>query len=308
MRYKIIVNPTSGRGTGERSIPQIETCLNAAHLEFDLVRTERPWHAASLAQAAVTDGYPVVVAAGGDGTVNEVINGLMAAKKSGADNVAMGVLTVGRGNDFAFSMGIPSELEAGCQILAQNHRRTIDIGRVTGGLFPEGRYFGNGVGIGFDAVVGFEALKLKRLHGFASYIVAALKTIFLYFQAPTIRVVIDDSEITLPALMVSIMNGTRQGGGFMMAPDGIQDDGFFDICIARQVTRLQMFPLITKFMAGTQAEHEAILMNRATRLSATAIDGVLPAHADGETLCVEGTELTVEILPRHLELITASQG
>ncbi len=307
MRYKIILNPTSGRGTGEQSIPQIESTLRSAGLDFDLVRTEKPWHAVALAQEAATQGYDVVVSAGGDGTVNEVLNGLMLAKKAGNSAPAMGVLTVGRGNDFAYSMGIPTELEAGCQTLIENHRRTIDIGMVTGGLYPEGRYFGNGVGIGFDAVVGFEALKLKRLHGFASYIVAALKTIFLYFRAPKVRVLIDGNEMVLPSLMVSIMNGIRLGGGFMVAPQGVPDDGTFDICIARQVSRPQMFVLIAKFMAGTQADHPAILTQQASRLTATAIDGVLPAHADGETLCVDGTELSVELLPQQITLITRNQ-
>ncbi len=307
MRYKIILNPTSGRGTGEQSIPQIESTLRSAGLDFDLVRTEKPWHAVALAQEAATQGYDVVVSAGGDGTVNEVLNGLMLAKKAGNSAPAMGVLTVGRGNDFAYSMGIPTELEAGCQTLIENHRRTIDIGMVTGGLYPEGRYFGNGVGIGFDAVVGFEALKLKRLHGFASYIVAALKTIFLYFLAPKVRVLIDGNEMVLPSLMVSIMNGIRLGGGFMVAPQGVPDDGTFDICIARQVSRPQMFVLIAKFMAGTQADHPAILTQQASRLTATAIDGVLPAHADGETLCVDGTELSVELLPQQITLITRNQ-
>lgn len=307
MRYKIILNPTSGRGTGEQSIPQIESTLRSAGLDFDLVRTEKPWHAVALAQEAATQGYDVVVSAGGDGTVNEVLNGLMLAKKAGNSAPAMGVLTVGRGNDFAYSMGIPTELEAGCQTLIENHRRTIDIGMVTGGLYPEGRYFGNGVGIGFDAVVGFEALKLKRLHGFTSYIVAALKTIFLYFRAPQVRVLIDGNEMVLPSLMVSIMNGIRLGGGFMVAPQGVPDDGTFDICIARQVSRPQMFVLIAKFMAGTQADHPAILTQQASRLTATAIDGVLPAHADGETLCVDGTELSVELLPQQITLITRNQ-
>jgi YegS/Rv2252/BmrU family lipid kinase len=307
MRYKIIVNPTSGRGTGEQSIPQIESTLKAAALDFDLVRTEKPWHAAKLAHEAAIEGYDVVVSAGGDGTANEVINGLMLAKKTRDSCPAMGVLTVGRGNDFAYSMGIPTELAAGCQTLIDNHRRTIDVGLVTGGLYPEGRYFGNGVGIGFDAVVGFEALKLKRLHGFTSYIVAALKTIFLYFNAPQVRVVIDGEEMVLPSLMVSIMNGIRLGGGFMVAPEGIPDDSVFDICIAQQVSRPQMFVLIFKFMGGTQATHPAILTFQTSKLEATAIDGVLPAHADGETLCVDGTELSVELLPRQISLITQNQ-
>jgi YegS/Rv2252/BmrU family lipid kinase len=308
MRYKIIVNPTSGRGTGERSIPEIESLLQSSGLDFDLVRTERPWHAPALAQKAAADGFDVVVSAGGDGTANEVINGLMAAKDSGDGNASMGVLSVGRGNDFAFSMGIPNDLETGCRILAQNHRRTVDVGRVTGGLFPEGRYFGNGLGIGFDAVVGFEALKLKRLHGFASYVVAALKTIFLYFRAPMMRIEMDNDEITIPALMVSAMNGIRQGGGFIMAPNGSPDDGQFDVCIASQVSRPQMFVLIQKFMAGTQEGHAAIQITQSSKVVVTALEGVLPAHGDGETICTDGTQLTIELFPKKLDVISQPLG
>lgn len=212
--------------------------LQSHGLDFDVVRTERPWHAAELAEQAALSGYDVVVAVGGDGTANEVLNGLMLAKQAGAEgDVAMGVLSVGRGNDFAFGVGVPRDLAAGCRVLAQGHRRAIDVGRVVGGLYPQGRYFGNGVGIGFDAVIGFEALKMTRLHGFVSYIVAALKTIFLYFQAPLVRIEYDGQTITQPSLMVSIMNGRRLGGGFMMAPQAKLDDGLFDLCIADQVSR-----------------------------------------------------------------------
>jgi len=306
-KYKIIVNPISGRGTGESAIPRIEKFSAGAGLDFDLVRTERPWHAAELAESAVAAGFDVVVSTGGDGTANEVINGLMRAKESGLGTAALAVLTVGRGNDFAFSMGISTDLEAGLQALVHNRRKRIDIGRVAGGLYPEGRYFGNGVGVGFDAVVGFEALKMKRLHGFASYIVAALKTIFLYFQAPKVHIQLEDEELTLPALMVSVMNGVRMGGGFMMAPQGCSDDGVFDLCIARQVSRPQIFALIARFMQGTQVTHDAILTRQSRRLTVTTLEGVLPAHADGETLCTEGAQLTLELLPLQIDLIISSE-
>lgn len=303
LSYKIIVNPTSGRGTGGRSIPQIEALLNQHMLEFEIVLTERPWHAAELAREAAEGGFDVVVAAGGDGTANEVINGLMMAKEAGASSPVMGALSVGRGNDFAFSMNIPTDLEAGCQVLASNQRKRIDVGRVKGGLFPDGRYFGNGVGIGFDAVVGFEALKLKRLHGFPSYLVAALKTIFLYYQAPQVKITFDDQVLELPALMVSLMNGRRMGGGFMMAPEGLSDNGLLNVCIAHQVSRPQIFSLIGKFMSGTQDAHPAIQRIHTRELQVTALKGALPAHADGETLCIDGTELTVALLPGQIELI-----
>jgi len=302
-RYKIIVNPISGRGAGERAVPVIERTLREHGLAFDLVRTERPWHAAELAQQACADGYDVVAAAGGDGTVNEVLNGLMQAKVSGGHVAALGVLCVGRGNDFAFGMGIPHNLEQGCRVLAKGQRRWIDVGRVAGGLYPQGRYLGNGVGIGFDAVVGFESLKLKPLSGFACYIVAALKTILLYFKAPPVRIEYDEQTLTQPALMVSLMNGRRMGGGFMMAPNAQPDDGVFDVCIAGQVSRAGILGLIPRVMQGTQATHPAIKTTRARRLTVTSLDGPLPAHADGETLCTHGEQLALELLPHQIEIL-----
>jgi len=301
-KYKIIVNPTSGRGHGEEAIPQIERMLNEYDLDFDLVRTERPWHAADLAQEAAAAGYDVVVAAGGDGTANEVLNGLMWARQEGT-NAAMGILCVGRGNDFAYGMGIPGDLEAGCRVLSQNHRCTVDVGKVTGGDYPEGRYFGNCVGIGFDAVVGFEAVKLTWLTGFPSYIVAVLKTVFLYYKAPLAKIEYDGQTLTQPSLMISVMNGRRLGGGFFMAPDGKNDDGMFDLCIAHEVSRPRIFGLIPHFMRGTQATQEPIKMEQARRVVVTAVEGVLPTHVDGETLCTEGQRLEAELLPRQIEMV-----
>jgi diacylglycerol kinase (ATP) len=317
-RYKIIANPVAGRGAGDQAVPRVEHILSGYGLDFDVVRTERPGHAAELAQEAVAAGYDVVVAMGGDGTSNEVLNGLMRARipipvpsphegegetATSGGGCAMGMLCVGRGNDFAYGAGVPTDLEAGCRALAQAHRHTIDVGRVVGGLYPQGRYFGNGVGIGFDAVVGFEAVKMTRLHGFPSYIVAALKTIFLYYKAPLVRIEYDGQTITQPALMVSIMNGRRMGGGFMMAPEGRPDDGLFDLCIARQVSRARIFSLIPHFMQGTQASQEPVQTARAQRVIVTAVEGVLPAHADGETLCTEGRRLEMELLPHQIEVI-----
>jgi len=307
IHYKVIVNPVSGRGAGELAIPQVEQLLRSLGLDFDLVRTERPWHAAELAREAVSSGYDVVVAVGGDGTSNEVLNGLMLAKEaSGGERVAtMGVLCVGRGNDFAFGVGVPRELEAACQVLAQGHRRKIDVGHVVGGLYPQGRYFGNGVGIGFDAVVGFEALKLKRLSGFPSYIVATLKTMLFYYHAPSVTIEYDGKTLTQPSIMVSIMNGRRMGGGFMMAPEGKPDDGLLDLCVAHEVSRARILALIPHFMKGSQATQEPIKMDRARQVVVTALEGVLPAHADGETLCTEGQKLAIELLPGQIEILCA---
>ena len=300
---RLIVNPAAGGGTARDAVPTIERMLHEHDVAFDLVYTERPWHAAQLARQAVRDGYKIVVAAGGDGTANEVLNGLMQAKQTGEGAAAMGVLCVGRGNDFAFGAGVPHTLQDGCKALSEDHRRIIDVGHVGGESLPEGRFFGNGAGIGFDTVVGLEAAKLKRLRGFPGYLVAALKTIFLYYRAPLTRIEYGGQTIEQKSLMISIMNGRRLGGGFMMAPEAKIDDGRFDLCIAKQVSRLGILALIPQFMKGTQASRPSVTTGRTDRITVTAIEGVLPAHADGETLCTEGKGLTMEILPRQIEVV-----
>lgn len=302
MRIKLIVNPTSGRGAGGRSIPLIEQEFRRHALAYELTLTERPLHAIELTRQAAEQGFEAVVIAAGDGTANEVLNGLMLAKEAGLVPPALAVITVGRGNDFAYGAGAPHGIESGVLALAEGKRHTIDVGRAVGGLFPQGRYFGNGVGIGFDAVVGFVAAKMKHLSGFPSYIVAALKTIFLYYHAPLVRVDYDGQNMQLAALMVSVMNGRRMGGGFMMAPNGSPEDGSFDLCIAEQVSRARIFAIIPKFMKGTQASDPAIRTAQARRVVVTALQGTLPAHADGETLCTEGDRLEIELLPRQLEV------
>jgi diacylglycerol kinase (ATP) len=302
-RYKIIVNPISGRGSGENAYPLIEQRLNDLDLDFEMRRTDSPGHAIQLAEDAARTGFDVVVAVGGDGTANEVLNGLVRARQDESGCASLGLIPVGRGNDFGFGVGVIRDLELACQTLAHGRRKWIDVGFVQGGDYPAGRYFGNGVGIGFDAMVGFEALKLKRLHGFPSYIVAALKTIFLYYQAPTLRIEYADQILTQPTLMVSIMNGRRMGGGFMMAPDGLSDDGLFDVCIAGQVSKAAILGLIPHFMKGDQAGHPAIRTARVAQINVTAEKGSLPAHADGETLCIAGRRLEMKIFPRLLEVL-----
>jgi len=281
----------------------VKRILDEYGVDFDIVRTERAWHAADLAQDAVAAGCDVVAALSGDGTANEVLNGLMQAQRKGANSCAMGVLCVGTGNDFAYGAGLPFDLEQGCRALAQGHRRKIDVGWVKGGLYPQGRYFGNGVGVGFDAAASFEAAKITRLHGFLCYFLAALKTIFLYYKAPLVTLEYAGRKITQPALLVSIMNGRRMGGGFTMAPEARPDDGLFDLCIAREVNRARILALVPHFMRGTQSTQRPIKTGRAQRVTITAIEGVLPAHADGEMLCTEGQRLELELLPRRIDIV-----
>jgi diacylglycerol kinase (ATP) len=303
-RFLLIVNPTSGRGFAGRSLPLIEDELKKNGIDYELIQTERPWHAAELAEKGARDGFETVIVASGDGTANEVLNGLMLARLAGYTNTAMAQIAVGTGNDFAYGMGIPGGVEAGIKILLENFRRRMDIGIVKGGDFPEGRYFGNGVGIGFDAATGFVAARIRWMRGLLLYLVAAIETIFIYYKAPAVKLYFDENVMEISPLMLSIMNGRRMGGGFFFAPNGDPGDGIFDLCIARSVSQLRILGLIPYFMKGTQATQKEVTMAKARSVKVTALQGSLPVHCDGETVCYAGKELSIELLPAQLEFIT----
>jgi diacylglycerol kinase (ATP) len=301
-KYRIIANPTSGHGNGAKVIPIIEKSFTAYGLDFSLVRTERVGHAIELARTAALEGVDVVVASGGDGTVNEVINGLMSARSEGK-TAALGVLPAGRGNDFSYCKGIPEDIESACKVLLDNRRRKVDIGLIRGGKVKGERYFGNVLGVGFDAITTIEVSKMPRWGGFLSFLAAVIKTIFLFYKGPTVKVDYDNKTLTMPTLMVAVMNGRRLGDGFYLAPEGKADDGLFDLVIAREVTRRRIFTLLPHFMKGTQATQPEITSVQAAKITITAQKGVLPAETDGEILCTDGDWLQVEILPKAIDLV-----
>jgi diacylglycerol kinase (ATP) len=232
------------------------------------------------------------------------LNGLMRAKLAGFNKTAMGQIAVGTGNDFAYGMNIPGGVEIGVDILVKNYRRRMDVGIVRGGDYPEGRYFGNGVGIGFDAATGFVAARIRWIRGLLLYLIAAIETVFIYYKTPLVKLTYDDKEMEISPLMLSFMNGRRMGGGFFFAPNGDPGDGIFDLCLARSASKLRVFGLIPYFMKGTQATQKEVTMAQAHKIKATAVRGTLPVHCDGETVCYEGKEIIVELLPAQIEFIT----
>lgn len=302
-RYMIILNPIAGAGSAMKALPRIRELLTQYELDFTITLTEYPGHGIELARESAANGYDFIIAAGGDGTSNEVLNGLMQHKQACGSFPVMGVIPVGRGNDFAYGANIPVDVGEACALLASLPRKWIDIGKVHVDNSSEILYFGNGVGIGFDAVVGFLAARMK-LKGMLSYLVAALKTIFIYFKPPLVRVDHGGTSLTLSALMVSIMNGRRMGGGFMMAPSADIDDGLFNLCMVSKIPQVAMFGLIGKFMKGTHEADPAVQTSMGNRIVVTALEGSLPVHADGVMVCKEGSQVTIELLPRELEIIT----
>jgi YegS/Rv2252/BmrU family lipid kinase len=321
MRYKVIVNPKAGRGLGARATPTIHRLLSAHGLDFDLAQTTYPGEAVELARRATLDGYDVIVAAGGDGTYQEAINGMAAAHGETApeDGVigTLGILPVGSGCDFSYTAGVPCDLEDACARLAKGEPRRVDLGRVTVHESEQDpgtcRYFDNTVGVGFDGVVTLEGRKVKHLRGMALYLPVVLKTVFVSLKPP--RAVIEYEEvppdsqqrgpirrIEKTVLMATICNGQREGGGFYVAPEARNDDGLLDLLLADNLPRLQILGMIPHFMNGTHVDHPSVTMVRSRRITITSPDPLI-AHADGEVLCTDGHRIECEIAAQQVRVI-----
>ena len=306
LKYKVILNPVSGHGKGAAAREQVAAIFTDLNLEFDLAETQHSGQAAELSRQAVLDGYDRIVSVGGDGTANECLSGLMAARQEVQIIPAFGIVSLGNGNDLAYSVGAPiNDIPAACQAIANDIRRWIDLGCVTLDGLPGKRYFANGIGIGFDAAVNIVASREKRLTGLPLYLVAALKTIFKYYTAPFVKLEFNQQTVEKGALMVSVMNGRRLGGGFYMAPHAMMDDGNFDLCIADQAGKAEILALIPRFMRGTQAGHPKIHNSRTTEIRIEALKGMLPIHADGETLSEFAKTVEIQLLPQQIEFVVS---
>ena len=301
-RILIILNPTAGKGKAGQHREEIEGLLRAAGANFDIKLTERPGHATEIARLAGSEGYAVAVAGGGDGTVNEVINGLIQAGTEGKPVCELGVLPVGRGNDFAYGADIPKDLADSIAVFIGSFKRPLDVGLIKGGDYPDGKHFGNGIGVGFDTIVGLEAAKMRRVQGFMAYVLGALKTFIIYPVAPQVEVHFNGSTIAQKSHQISIMNGKRMGGTFFMAPQARNDDGQLDLCMAGELSRSSMISLMVHYTKGTQARHPSIRIDRSPSYQISAQEGGLIVHADGETICTNGKALSVECLPGKLTI------
>lgn len=306
LRYKVILNPVAGKGKAGQRAPEIEALLTARGIDHKVFLTKAVWHAAELARSAASEGFDFVVAAGGDGTVNEVINGLVLSAEAGERVPTLAVLSVGRGNDFSYGADIPADL-AGCiEVLVSGKPRALDVGRVEGGLYPQGRFFGNGLGAGFDTIVGLEAAKMRHVHGATAYILGAVKTFITFPEAPEVAITLDGLDapaIRQRSTMISIMNGKRLGGTFFMAPRARNHDGLLNLCLTEGLTRRQMVSLAGLYVKGRQASHPLVKTAKAAHYRIEAPLGGLVVHADGETICTDGSFLDISCLPSCLTIL-----
>ena len=298
-KFLLIVNPIARRGNGARSIPAIRAAMTRLEADFELIQTTGPRHAIEIARQAAGVDYEAVVAVGGDGTVNEVVNGLIQDAGDAPSKVAMGVIPVGSGNDFAYMMqGDDLDIEKACERLIKGENKLVDVGSIAcdGKDF---RYFANGLGIGFDGQVTIETRQIKLLRGFLMYLWAVIRTIIFHHNPIPVTVTCDDQSYTQQLLMVTTAVGKRHGGGFYVTPFAIADDGLLDVCIAGNLSRPAIFPLIPRFMKGTHTTHPKCTMLLGKKVTVSSPVG-LAAHIDGEIYATSAKHFEMKSLPARL--------
>lgn len=302
MTTTIILNPWAGRGKAGRRQAELEAALNAAGVVYTLVRTEHRGHATELARAAVIAGSDTVIAIGGDGTLNETVNGIVEGNAASGRRAAFGVIPLGTGSDFVKVLEDvePDDIAGGIRRIQQQRRRPIDLGLVeVPGQVK--RYLLNAVGAGFDAQAAAEALKITWVTGWPVYYLAIFRALMNYKAFP-MKISFRDETVERRMMFATIANGRCQGAGFWLTPDAHIDDGQLDICMVDMLgiaKVLQYIPLIQKGIHTTLRE---VRMERVPQIHITC-EHDLPVAIDGEVVSTIARDITVTTCPGIVDLL-----
>lgn len=305
----IILNPWAGRGNAGQRRADIELAMRNADLPFDLITTHARGGATELAYQLIERGYDQIIAVGGDGTINEIVNGIIGFRESNSAGdeqlPALALIPLGTGSDFAKALNdfIPNDIDGAVRRIAAERRHSVDVGRITveAGSQEVSRYFINGLGMGLDAQVAVESLKLTKLKGFSVYLVAIIRALARY-KAQTMTVRFDDYEVRRKLLFASVANGVCQGGGFWITPDARIDDGMLDLCMIDNMRLDQIIRHIPHLMEGTHTQLRQATMGRARHVTVTT-GAPIPVATDGEVIATDARRVEVEVLPHTIEIL-----
>ncbi|GAP05325.1 MAG TPA: diacylglycerol kinase family lipid kinase [Anaerolinea thermolimosa] len=300
-KVKLIFNPIANLG---RSWP-IASSLRPLLTELggaDWTGTVYPTHAAELARQAGEEGYEKVIAMGGDGTVHEVVNGLMQLPPE--KRPILGIVPVGTGNDFAYSLGISSIPEEALRQAFQGPVHEIDVAHVEDNR-GHSEYWTNTLGIGFDALINIRSRRVALFQGFAVYFLAMMQALILDYTPYKAHLRTDHQEWDESLLMMVICNGKREGGGFHIAPQASQQDGLLNSVRVPVIRRRRMLLTVPYFMNGTH-EKLSYVHSLSFRTLEINSDRPLYIHSDGEIYAgMHSTvnHLKIECLPSAIRAV-----
>jgi diacylglycerol kinase (ATP) len=297
----LIVNPTAGAGKTVRYIPEILDLLGSISLDFDYQMTEAPGHATEIAQLAVKDGYQVVISVGGDGTINEVVNGLYSTGNIG--DISLGIISTGTGADYIRTLGIPRPYREACKCFTNPVTVKVDLGLVEcmyNGKSTS-RVFVNFAGLGFDAeIVRATSQTFKMLGDRPSYLMGLFSTLALYKNKKA-SMEIDGDSTDKRICTVMMSNGKYGGGGMLTAPNADPYDGLFDVVIIGDLSKPDLLWSLPMIYKGTHLSHPKVSVRRASNVRINT-EKIMSVQADGDL--IGETPAQFKILPGVLNVIT----
>ena len=300
LQTKVIVNPVAGARSTLRKWRIISRLLERIGLSFDFNYTEGVGHAMELARAAASDGYRYLVAVGGDGTVNEVANGIL--RSPNAASTALGVVSTGTGSDFARSAGIPRDYTAACSNLTSPKRLSIDVGVVE--YHKDGekqeRFFINSAGVGFDAAVVRETERFPKFFGgTVPYVAALLRTLVSYKNKPVVMRVGEEEE-SHRVVAITVANGNYCGGGMRIAPLAELGDNLLDVVVIDDMGKLELLKEFPTVYKGTHINHPKVSVKKTPTVAIESTEPML-VYADGEML--GECPVSFRVMPAALKVV-----
>lgn len=298
MEAELIVNLTAGGGKPHKHLNTVLKYLKENGLNFKVCTTSHQGEAVELAQKAADNGTELIVSVGGDGTVNEIVTGIMKSK----NNPSLGIIPLGWANDFIKSTDISSDIIEACKVLVRGKVKEIDVGTIN-----EKIYFVNICGIGFDAEVAQLANQMKNKHpnwhtlSAFVYVFATIKKLLSPFSLHNVKIKFDGREIHSKILFIAISNGKFYGGRFKITPEAILDDGLLEVCIVEEMGRLKYLMSIPQVVKGEHASIKGVNFYRVKEIIIEFPEPIL-AQVSGEV--IEGQkEFSITLLPKSLKLI-----
>jgi YegS/Rv2252/BmrU family lipid kinase len=295
MRVKVILNPYANRWGAKAQAPATEAAFRSAAIDCDLTITAVAGEGIAVAEAAARESYDAIIAAGGDGTINEVINGVIRASGDGPTR-PFGIVPLGTANDFNLMAGLPKTIEESVRVIAAGRTRQIDAGQVND------RFFINNSAAAMEPMVTLENIKMTWLSGEIRYMAALLRAL-AKLKPWMMNLTWDGGGHEGPAYLLSVCNSPRTGG-FMMAPGAVLDDGLLDMVFAPQVSKATVISILLKLMKGEHIHHPDVTFRRVTAIDLTSSPGT-PLHSDGEIFTESAAAVRYRVLPGKVTLLTA---
>lgn len=297
-RWFVIINPTSGNGASKKKWPRIKTFLESQAFDFDFAFTEHENHSPQLVQEAIKNGILKIICVGGDGTLHNIVNGILNQNKVPSNEVAIGMIPIGTGNDWVKTHTIPKDFKKAIEIIKTGNRKVQDLGKIEYlDQVKDPVYFNNLAGVGFDGFVVDKVHKYKHF-GAIAYLVGSLLGLFRFknFMA---HVIVNSNKIESKTLMVLIGLCNFSGGGMQLTQAPNPFDGLFDISIAKNIDKFDVIRNLFKLFNGKIVKHKKVETLKSDTVIVKIPQSPLPfIQADGELIGKGGVR--VSIVPKAL--------